>query len=278
MLDTKIAHADRAGVVRRAAVVLQRLFVLPVLCFMAITSVATAASASQFGCVPILLYHRFSATPEGEMTVTMPVFLEQLRILREDGFKVISLTDLLSELEKRDAGLPPKSVVITSDDGHISVYQQMFPVIKRGRLPLTLFIYPSAISNANYAMTWGQLEEMQKTGLVDIESHSYWHPNFKIERRRLSPEAYRQFVQDQLQRSREVLERKLGVRVNLLSWPFGIYDADLMQAAKSAGYAAAVTIERRSVTVADNLMALPRYIVTNDDTGASFRHLLSCPR
>jgi len=259
-------------------VVLQRLFVLPVLCFMAITSVATAASASQFGCVPILLYHRFSATPEGEMTVTMPVFLEQLRILREDGFKVISLTDLLSELEKRDAGLPPKSVVITSDDGHISVYQQMFPVIKRGRLPLTLFIYPSAISNANYAMTWGQLEEMQKTGLVDIESHSYWHPNFKIERRRLSPEAYRQFVQDQLQRSREVLERKLGVRVNLLSWPFGIYDADLMQAAKSAGYAAAVTIERRSVTVADNLMALPRYIVTNDDTGASFRHLLSCPR
>lgn len=278
MLQTKAVYAYRVCIANTACRFALRLFSLSAICFITMIWATTAEPTNQRGCVAILLYHRFGAVADGEMTVTMPVFLEQLRILREDGFQVISLIDLLSRLGNKDTALPAKAVVITSDDGHISVYQEMFPIIRREYLPLTLFVYPSAISNASYAMTWAQLQEMQKTGLVDIESHSYWHPNFKTERRRLSPEAYRRFVQDQLRRSKAVLEQKFGSAVNVLSWPFGIYDADLIQAAKMAGYTAAVTIERRPVTAADNVMALPRYIVTNDDTGGTFRHMLSCSR
>jgi Polysaccharide deacetylase len=50
---------------------------------------------------------------------------------------------------------------------------------------VTLFVYPSAVSNAAYALTWEQLRELQATGLVDIQSHTYWHPNFREEKRRL---------------------------------------------------------------------------------------------
>lgn len=239
-------------------------------------SVATAAAS---GCVPILLYHRFGAVAEGQMTVTTPVFNEQLRILREDGYRVISLRDLLADLRTSPGALPARSVVITSDDGHVSVYREMFPLIRQSQLPVTLFIYPSAISRASYAMTWAQLQEMKASGLVDIQSHTYWHPNFMIERRQLSPEAYSQFVTDQLLRSKHVLQQELDTGgIDLLAWPFGLYDAELIKAAKSAGYVAGVTIERRPVTAADDLMALPRYIVTNTDTGAAFRRLLTCPR
>ena len=54
----------------------------------------------------------------------------------------------------------------------------MKPLIERERIPVTLFSYPSAISNASYAMTWEQLAALKATGLFSIESHSYWHPNF----------------------------------------------------------------------------------------------------
>jgi peptidoglycan/xylan/chitin deacetylase (PgdA/CDA1 family) len=212
------------------------------------------------------------------MTVTMASFEEQLHILREDGFHIIPLADLVSMLGKPEAILPSRSVVITSDDGHESVYQEMFPIILKNNIPMTLFIYPSAISNANYAMTWAQLREMRATGLVDIQSHTYWHPNFAVERRRLSTDAYRRFVTDQLLRSKRVLEQKLGSQVNLLAWPFGIYDADLIGIAKASGYIAAMTIERRPVTIPADPMTLPRYIVMNNDTGTRFRRLLSCPR
>ena len=63
---------------------------------------------------------------------------------------------------------------------------------------MTLFIYPSAISKARYAMTWGQLKELQRTGLLDIQSHTFWHPNFRVEKRRLTPNDYRKFVNLQL--------------------------------------------------------------------------------
>jgi hypothetical protein len=69
-------------------------------------------------------------------------------------------------------------VAITVDDGHRSVYTDLYPRIVRLRQPVTLFIYPSAISNAPYALTWAKLSEMARSGLVDEQSHTYWHPNF----------------------------------------------------------------------------------------------------
>ena len=40
-------------------------------------------------------------------------------------------------------------------------------------------------------------------------------------------------------KSKAVLEQKLGGKVDLLAWPFGIYDPELMAWAQAAGYVAA---------------------------------------
>ena len=129
----------------------------------------------------------------------------------------------------------PGSVVITADDGHASVFTEMLPVVREYHVPVTLFIYPSAIANASYAMTWQQLDALQHTGLFDIQSHTFWHPNFKNEKRRLSPAAYRTFTMTQLVKSRTVLEDRLGVEADLIAWPFGIYDDELLAMARDAG-------------------------------------------
>ena len=150
----------------------------------------------------------------------------------------------------------------------------MKPLVERYRIPVTLFIYPSAISNASYAMTWDQLARLKATGLFEIESHTYWHPNFHIEKQRLSPDAYRNFVAMQLNKSRETLDRRLDLKVDMLSWPFGIYDDDLITMAQNAGYVAGFTIQRHHASRRDNVMAIPRYIVTDHDRGAAFEAIL----
>ena len=137
-----------------------------------------------------------------------------------------------------------------------------------------LFVYPSAISNAAYAMTWEQLAALHRTGLFDIQSHTYWHPNFKTEKRRLSPAAYRTFATLQFVKSRTMLRDKLGIEADLLAWPFGIYDDDLMAMAREAGYVAGVTLDRRIVTGRDDLMALPRFLVADNAIGRTFRSML----
>ena len=173
-----------------------------------------------------------------------------------------------------DSPLPPRSVIITMDDGNESVYTEALPLIEKYRVPVTLFIYPSAISNASYAMTWSQLRALKATGLFDIQSHTYWHPNFKIEKRRLTPSQYNKFVDIQLRRSREVLDRKLGIKVSMLAWPFGIYDKELIQKANKDGYTAALALDGRHAGDADNIMEISRYLVTDRDSGRLFEDIL----
>jgi peptidoglycan/xylan/chitin deacetylase (PgdA/CDA1 family) len=225
--------------------------------------------------VPILLYHRFGPVVADSMTVTTTVFDSHLNYLKENGYTVVPLRHLVNYQLGKGTPPPARSVVIVADDGHKTVYTEMLPVVKRHRIPVTLFIYPSAISNASYAMTWDQLRELKKTGMFEFQSHSYWHPNFKQDRKRLSQEEYKKSVDMQFRKSRERLEKELDVKIDMLAWPFGIYDDELIANAAKSGYTAAFTIERRPGSLSDNIATLPRYLMANADRGKRFEAILA---
>jgi peptidoglycan/xylan/chitin deacetylase (PgdA/CDA1 family) len=229
-----------------------------------------AAAAGGKAGISILAYHRFGPNVADSMTVTTPLFEQQLGWLTEHGYRIVPLRALVDGLGGNGPPLPQHAVVITVDDGHRTVYSELFPLVRKYRLPVTLFIYPSAISNASYALTWEQIAEMVATGLVDIQSHTVWHPNFKQEKAKLSPADYRAFVQTQLVRSRKTLTAHGGRNVDMLAWPFGIYDPDLERAAGEAGYVAAFSIDRRPACHGDDIMSLPRYLMTDQDRGTRF--------
>jgi len=236
-------------------------------------SVLPAFCAEPFR-VPILLYHRFGATVADGMTITTPVFASQMKYLHDNGYTVIQLRQLVDHYRGKAPAPKPKSVVIVADDAHKSVYSDMLPVIRKYGYPVTIFTYPSAISNAKYAMTWEQLRELKKTGMFDVQSHTYWHPNFKKERKKLTGPALDQLVMTQLRKSKARLETELGGHADMLAWPFGIYDDYLIAKASEAGYVATFTIERRHATAGDSVMKLPRYLLVNADSGKAFVQLL----
>ncbi|MBM4288208.1 MAG: polysaccharide deacetylase family protein [Deltaproteobacteria bacterium] len=225
--------------------------------------------------VPVLNYHRFGPTVADSMTVTTPVFEAQLKWLQENGYTVIPLRTLVDYLRGQGPPPPPKSVVITADDAHKSVYTDMLPLVRKYNIPVTLFIYPSAVSNASYVMTWEQLRELQQTGLFDMQSHTFWHPNFKKEKKKLKPEEYQKLVESQLLKARASLERRFGTPVDLLAWPFGIYDDELEKAADQAGYVAAFSIDRRLAGPTARIMSQPRYLMVNGDGVKNFSAIIT---
>jgi peptidoglycan/xylan/chitin deacetylase (PgdA/CDA1 family) len=224
--------------------------------------------------VPILTYHNFDPSTPGSMTLSTQKFEEQMQWLKDNGYTVIPLKDLVNYLEGKTASVPAKSVVVTADDGRDSVYKYMLPIVRKFNIPVTLFIYPSSISNASYAMTWEQLKELQKTGLFDIQGHTYWHPNFKQDKKRLSPADYQKFLQTQLVKSKQVLDQKLNINVTLLAWPFGIYDNELEQAAENAGYEMAFSIDARAANKSENKMAMPRYMIVAGQSMQTFASII----
>jgi peptidoglycan/xylan/chitin deacetylase (PgdA/CDA1 family) len=245
-------------------------------CLLAWISPFEAASeGASAGGVPILLYHRFGPVVADSMTITTPVFESHLKYLSENGYKIIPLRDLVDMYFGKGIPSDSRCVALVADDAHISVYTTALPLLKKYNAHMTLFVYPSAVSNASYAMTWGQLRELKSTGLFDFQSHTYWHPNFNKERARLAPAEFEKLVHMQLTKSREKLAKELDVQVDLLAWPFGIFDPWLMAKAAEAGYVAAFTIEKHPVTRADHAMALPRYLLADSDRGKAFEVILN---
>ena len=225
--------------------------------------------------VPILLYHRLGPTVADSMTMTTATFESHLKYLKENGYTVIPLRRLVDWYLKKAPAPPPKSVVIVEDDAHKTVYSDMLPLVKKYNVPVTVFIYPSAVSNAKYAMTWDQIRELKKTGLFDFQSHTYWHPNFKKEKKKLKPAEYDKLVASQLQKAKEKIEKEVGTKVDLLAWPFGIYDDDLIRRATAAGYIATFTIERRHATASESILKLPRYLLIAGDNTKALAQLLA---
>jgi peptidoglycan/xylan/chitin deacetylase (PgdA/CDA1 family) len=232
-------------------------------CAPPVSSADVATAVSPPRRVLILVYHRFATARLDSMTVRTDTFRNQLQAIEANGYRIVPLADVVRWHNGQTDAVPARAIAITIDDGHRSVFDVLRPLLATHPVPVTLFIYPSAISNASYAMTWDQLRTLGRSGGFDIQSHTYWHPNFRTERARLTPDGYRRFVAFQLSRSRERLEAETGQPVRLLAWPFGVHDEDTDQSAAREGYVAAFTLDARPVRVTDPAMALPRYLMTD---------------
>jgi len=252
-----------------------RSFIRSAWILLACLSGLSAAGQPSSPRIAILVYHRFDPARPASTTVTVKAFESQLATLEQQGFQILPL-ERVTDIVLGVAAVPsPRIAAITVDDGHRSVYEMLFPLIQQRHLPVTLFIYTSAISRADYALTWQQLETMQASGTVDIQSHTYWHPDFRQERRRRNPADYWAFVHSQLVASRSELERRMHRPVDLLAWPYGIVDLELEAAAKAAGYRAAFGYDGLMSFPHDAAFAIHRIPMNDTIQGSRFASLLA---
>lgn len=232
------------------------------------------AAADNSVTVPVLVYHVLNPTVPSSMTITPERFETQVKWLKDNGYTVIPLKQLVAYLQGKNVSLPAKPIVITADDGWKSDYTYMYPIARKYHIPITLFIYPGAISEGKNALTWDQLKELMNSGLFDVQDHTFTHPNFKQEKKHMSAQAYEKFVHKELFDSKHVLESKLGIKVDYLAWPFGIYDKYLEEQAAKAGYTMAFTIDYRHASKIYRPTAQPRYMVVDSETMPIFASIV----
>jgi peptidoglycan/xylan/chitin deacetylase (PgdA/CDA1 family) len=242
---------------------------LPV--FLAVVVAAAAGQAAAQNPVPVLTYHRFDPEiAKASTVVTTPVFEQQIAWLVAHHFHIAPLRDVVASELGTGPAVPGPAVAITADDGFRSVYTEMFPIIRRERMPVTLFINPPMISGGGAYLTWGMIEEMRQSGLVDVQAHTQTHPNFNTERAKLGPQAYEAFITEEIAGSRRAIQTRLGTPPDMLAWPFGIHDAQLEDAAKQAGFSVAFALGSRASTAGGDVFAIPRFQVYNSDVGGRF--------
>jgi peptidoglycan/xylan/chitin deacetylase (PgdA/CDA1 family) len=192
--------------------------------------------------VPILTYHKFSDRVSDAVTVTRKAFEDQMRLLKNRGYQVISLDQFFDFLELRDS-IPRKAVVITFDDGWRSTYDIAFPILKKYGYPATLFVYTDFINESGSGMTWAMLKEMMSGG-VSIQSHTKSHRYLD---RRQGKESFRKYfdaIKEEMEESARIIRRRLNVEVKYLAYPYGDTNHLVAALAERLGYRGALTVER----------------------------------
>ena len=217
--------------------------------------------------IPVVMYHHIAPTGR-DLNVYPEVFEDHLRALRQRGWKTLSPDEFVHFLHHRN-DKPKKCVLLTLDDGFADNYVYAYPLLKKYNMKAAIFVATDFIQDADIdrssfvplshkhawelarterrsevMCTWKELQEMEASGAVDIQSHGMSHQTGKY----MKDKNYAALRKD-LSGSKALLEKRLAKKINHLCWPGGRNDEEGINIAVEAGYHALYTTERGCNTV-----------------------------
>jgi len=199
-------------------------------------------SPDGYQVVPILCYHRFAHKSESSLCMEAQTFDQQMKYLKENRYRVISLAELLNFLKYRKA-IPKRSVVITIDDGYVSTYEIAYPVLKKYGFAATLFVYTDFVGSCGRAVTWNQLREMKGRGF-EVGSHSVTHADLTLKRGEETEEVYLRRIKEELLVSKRIIDKQLKQETLHIAFPNGRYNQRILAICEQAGYKMGLSVER----------------------------------
>lgn len=217
----------------------------------------------------ILMYHSIGDSPG---SVPIEQFDAQMSWLKCHA-RVVSLDEML---RARTDATSPLRCVISFDDGYENLYEKALPILDRLDFPAVAYVPAGVIGETNKRpppdqkglscyenmLSWSQVRELSARGIT-IGSHSFDH----VDLARLSEsEAF-----SQLERSKILITERSGQTCRHLAYPWGRFNSQTPRAVDSVGYASAVTVIHKCITVRQDRFLLPRLNVWGNYTLQDFQ-------
>ena len=209
--------------------------------------------------IPILTYHSLDET--GSVISTAPEnFRRQMKFLSENGYRAVSLGELVEGLRSNKTP-PPKSFALTFDDGFRSVYSEAFPVLAAYGFTATVFLVTDFCGGYNDwsggghevprrpLLSWREIKEMRLYGGIEFGSHTRTHPDLTA----LSAVQ----VENELAGSKALIEDRLGCEAALFAYPYGKLDPTVKKAVERI-YRAAFSVKLGKIGTESDFFALER--------------------
>ncbi|MCG2776104.1 MAG: polysaccharide deacetylase family protein [Desulfobacterales bacterium] len=199
-------------------------------------------------------YERISGT---EHIFTLPVdeFKRQIAYLKDAGYTFVT-PDQVRRYLNGDLVLQEPSVLITFDDGCLSVKQYTLPILEKYEACATVFVTTDPNSHIFNLRDQPQRrltdEELRAIDgdIINVESHAVSHRPLTA----LSADE----IHFELAESKKELERIISREVSYLAIPGNWYSSEVMRIARELGYKAVWCSNPGMITANANPFGLPR--------------------
>lgn len=206
--------------------------------------------------IPVLNYHFFYDPTIGEscnevICLTKQKFEEHLIYFRDNGFKTLTISEFV-RWYNGEIDLPPKSVLITVDDGAMGTGKHngnhLNTLLEKYDMHATLFLIAGWWDIANYI-----------SPNLDIQSHTFdMHNKGPCGEGQLVCADYETAKTD-IQKSLDIIGRKES-----FCYPFYQYDSEAINAIKDLGFQVAFGGGNVKATRSSNRYLIPRYPIYNN--------------
>ena len=129
--------------------------------------------ARQPGFLRVLTYHRVDEPTRrpwldpGLISATPRDFDKQMAYLARH-YKVVTTQDILEAVKSRNyMNIPPRAVMVTFDDGYADFEEQAWPILKRYKIPATLFVPTAYPDHPEFTFWWDDLIMPFKTPIAN---------------------------------------------------------------------------------------------------------------
>lgn len=141
--------------------------------FASSAKIAAAAPAGTGAAPVVLTYHDIRPDSGGSEYVVSPgQFAAQMKMLQEAGYRSLTAEDFLRY--HRGGTVPPRSVLITFDDGTRGLWTYADKVLARYGFTAVSFLISGRVGkHAPYYLTWSEVSRMASSGRWDFESHTH---------------------------------------------------------------------------------------------------------
>lgn len=193
-----------------------------------ITQESLAVQTSGFCLrVPVLLYHHIQPVGgQSSPSVSRDIFDQQMAYLASSGYTAITAEQLVNALRTQRT-LPPKSILITLDDGYRDVYDYAYPIFQKYHLNFNLMIIPGLIGGSDY-LSWGQIGEMKGSGLAYFSNHTWSH--YTLSRGPLDK------VKFEIETAGQQLQDHIGQKIDVFTYPYGSFNNSVISVLQQDGF------------------------------------------
>ena len=208
--------------------------------------------------ITVLMYHRFNSDKYLDTSISSEKFNEQINYLIENNIKILPLDNLIDILENENK-ISENLVFITIDDAYKSFYEFGFPILKKNKIPFSIFVSSKYISEDDKSdyVSWGMLKDMSENNGL-ILNHSTSHRSFLT---LTTDELEKDVIQNQ-----KKIEKNLGAQPKIFSYPYGESNIEIEKKIENLGYEIAFSQHSAPISYNENKFRLPRYAL-NDEFG-----------